>query len=143
MTRLTSTHPSQNPTESEVKKLVVEHRADDRVTFEQFVPIMQVYILHTYHKHKYIDNIDIGFLMTLSYLFRPSARADRLTPAMTSSRVSVTLTRTVTGSSPRRSCGTCSPRSGRSSATRRPSSCWWATRTARATSTTKTSSEPS
>ena len=32
----------QNPTESEVKKLVVEHRADDRVTFEQFLPIMQV-----------------------------------------------------------------------------------------------------
>jgi len=31
----------QNPTESEVKKLVVEHRADDRVTFEQFLPIMQ------------------------------------------------------------------------------------------------------
>ena len=34
----------QNPTESEVKKLVVEHRADDRVTFEQFLPIMQVNI---------------------------------------------------------------------------------------------------
>ena len=32
----------QNPTESEVKKLVVEHRADDRVTFEVFLPIMQV-----------------------------------------------------------------------------------------------------
>ena len=32
----------QNPTESEVKKLVVEHRADDRVTFEQFLPIMLV-----------------------------------------------------------------------------------------------------
>ena len=32
----------QNPTESEVKKLVVEHRADDRVTFEQFLPMMQV-----------------------------------------------------------------------------------------------------
>ena len=31
----------QNPTESEVKKLVVEHRTDDRVTFEQFLPIMQ------------------------------------------------------------------------------------------------------
>jgi len=31
----------QNPTESEVKKLVVEHRADDRVTFEVFLPIMQ------------------------------------------------------------------------------------------------------
>jgi len=31
----------QNPTESEVKKLVVEHRADDRVTFETFIPIMQ------------------------------------------------------------------------------------------------------
>merc|ERR1719420_387654 len=27
--------------ESEVKKLVVEHRADDRVTFEVFLPIMQ------------------------------------------------------------------------------------------------------
>ena len=50
MTHLTSTHPSQNPTESEVKKLVVEHRADDRVTFEQFVPIMQVHIL-TYISH--------------------------------------------------------------------------------------------
>ena len=35
----------QNPTESEVKKLVVEHRADDRVTFEQFLPIMQVNII--------------------------------------------------------------------------------------------------
>ena len=32
----------QNPTESEVKKLVVEHKADDRVTFEVFLPIMQV-----------------------------------------------------------------------------------------------------
>jgi len=32
----------QNPTESEVKKLVHEHRADDRVTFEVFLPIMQV-----------------------------------------------------------------------------------------------------
>lgn len=32
----------QNPTESEVKKLVNEHRADDRVTFEVFLPIMQV-----------------------------------------------------------------------------------------------------
>ena len=32
----------QNPTESEVKKLVNEHRADDRVTFETFLPIMQV-----------------------------------------------------------------------------------------------------
>merc|ERR1711872_344611 len=31
----------QNPTESDVKKLVVEHRADDRVTFEVFLPIMQ------------------------------------------------------------------------------------------------------
>ncbi|XP_023338145.1 myosin-2 essential light chain [Eurytemora carolleeae] len=31
----------QNPTESEVKKLVVEHKADDRVTFEVFLPIMQ------------------------------------------------------------------------------------------------------
>merc|ERR1712098_338281 len=31
----------QNPTESEVKKLVVEHRADDRATFEVFLPIMQ------------------------------------------------------------------------------------------------------
>ena len=35
----------QNPTESEVKKLVVEHRADDRVTFEQFLPMMQVNII--------------------------------------------------------------------------------------------------
>ena len=137
MTHLTSTHPSQNPTESEVKKLVVEHRADDRVTFEQFVPIMQVHIKTiAYHKHRHRFSYDIN-------LFRPSARAGLLTLAMTSSRVSVTLTRTVTGSSPRRSCGTCSPRSGRSSATRRPSSCWWATRTARATSTTRTSSEPS
>jgi hypothetical protein len=32
----------QNPTESEVKKLVHEHRADDRVPFEVFLPIMQV-----------------------------------------------------------------------------------------------------
>ena len=32
----------QNPTESEVKKLVHEQRADDRVTFEVFLPIMQV-----------------------------------------------------------------------------------------------------
>merc|ERR1712243_4729 len=31
----------QNPTESDVKKLVVEHRADDRVTFEVFLPMMQ------------------------------------------------------------------------------------------------------
>lgn len=31
----------QNPTESEVKKLIIEHRADDRVTFEVFLPIMQ------------------------------------------------------------------------------------------------------
>jgi len=31
----------QNPTESEVKKLVHEHRADDRVPFEVFLPIMQ------------------------------------------------------------------------------------------------------
>ena len=29
----------QNPTESEVKKLIHEHRADDRVTFETFLPI--------------------------------------------------------------------------------------------------------
>ena len=36
------TRDPQNPTESEVKKLVVEHRADDRVTFEVFLPIMQV-----------------------------------------------------------------------------------------------------
>ena len=35
----------QNPTESEVKKLVHEHRADDRVTFEVFLPIMQVPVL--------------------------------------------------------------------------------------------------
>jgi hypothetical protein len=32
----------QNPTESEVKKLVHEHRADERVTFEVFLPILQV-----------------------------------------------------------------------------------------------------
>ncbi len=31
----------QNPTESEVKKLVHEHRADDRVSFETFLPILQ------------------------------------------------------------------------------------------------------
>ena len=31
----------QNPTESEVKKLVHEHRADERVTFEVFLPILQ------------------------------------------------------------------------------------------------------
>merc|ERR1711982_295446 len=30
----------QNPTESEVKKLVQEHRADERVTFEVFLPIL-------------------------------------------------------------------------------------------------------
>jgi len=30
----------QNPTESEVKKLVNEHKADERVTFETFLPIM-------------------------------------------------------------------------------------------------------
>ena len=40
---ITNTVIIQNPTESEVKKLVVEHRADDRVTFEQFLPIMQVH----------------------------------------------------------------------------------------------------
>ena len=33
----------QNPTESEVKKLVHEQKADDRVTFEVFLPIMQVH----------------------------------------------------------------------------------------------------
>ena len=33
----------QNPTESEVKKLVHEHRADERVSFETFLPIFQVY----------------------------------------------------------------------------------------------------
>ena len=32
----------QNPTESEVKKLVHEHRADERVSFETFLPIFQV-----------------------------------------------------------------------------------------------------
>jgi len=31
----------QNPTESEVKKLVHEHRADERVSFEVFLPILQ------------------------------------------------------------------------------------------------------
>lgn len=31
----------QNPTESEVKKLIHEHRADDRVSFETFLPILQ------------------------------------------------------------------------------------------------------
>merc|ERR1711983_460036 len=31
----------QNPTESEVKNLVHEHRADERVTFEVFLPILQ------------------------------------------------------------------------------------------------------
>ncbi len=30
----------QNPTESDVKKLVHEHRADDRVSFETFLPIL-------------------------------------------------------------------------------------------------------
>jgi Ca2+-binding EF-hand superfamily protein len=34
----------QNPTEAEVKKLVHEHRADERVTFEVFLPILQVAI---------------------------------------------------------------------------------------------------
>jgi len=32
----------QNPTESEVRKLVHDHRADERVTFEVFLPILQV-----------------------------------------------------------------------------------------------------
>lgn len=32
----------QNPTESDVKKLVQEQRADDRVSFETFLPIFQV-----------------------------------------------------------------------------------------------------
>ena len=32
----------QNPTESEVKKLVHEHKADERVTFEVFLPMLQV-----------------------------------------------------------------------------------------------------
>ncbi len=36
----------QNPTESEVKKLVHEHRADERVTFEVFLPILQVRNIH-------------------------------------------------------------------------------------------------
>ena len=31
----------QNPTESEVKKLVHEHQAAERVTFEVFLPILQ------------------------------------------------------------------------------------------------------
>ncbi|TRY72447.1 hypothetical protein TCAL_13626 [Tigriopus californicus] len=31
----------QNPTESDVKKLVQEQRADDRVSFETFLPIFQ------------------------------------------------------------------------------------------------------
>ena len=46
----------QNPTESEVKKLVVEHRADDRVTFEQFLPIMQVNIKHCCHCLHHLNN---------------------------------------------------------------------------------------
>ena len=37
----------QNPTGSEVKKLVQEHRADDRVTFEVFLPIFQVSCTHS------------------------------------------------------------------------------------------------
>jgi myosin light chain 6 len=36
----------QNPTESDVKKLVVEHLTEDRVTFEVFLPIMQVSPVH-------------------------------------------------------------------------------------------------
>ena len=32
----------QNPTESDVKKLVHEYRADGRVSFETFLPILQV-----------------------------------------------------------------------------------------------------
>ncbi len=35
----------QNPTESEVKKLIHEHRADERVSFEVFLPILQVIII--------------------------------------------------------------------------------------------------
>nr|ACO12657.1 Myosin-2 essential light chain [Lepeophtheirus salmonis] len=31
----------QNPTESEVKKLVIQERADERVSFEVFLPILQ------------------------------------------------------------------------------------------------------
>ena len=38
----------KNPTESDVKKLVVEHRADDRVTFEVFLPIMQVFSIQIF-----------------------------------------------------------------------------------------------
>ncbi len=49
----------QNPTESEVKKLVVEHRADDRVTFEQFLPIMQVH-----------SKIEEFFVLNLSFAFK-------------------------------------------------------------------------
>ena len=49
----------QNPTESEVKKLVVEHRADDRVTFEQFLPIMQVH-----------SNIEEFLVLNLIFAFK-------------------------------------------------------------------------
>lgn len=84
----------QNPTESEVKKLVVEHRADDRVTFEQFLPIMQV--------RSKIDGV-----LRLKKMLRQSVPGGLLTLAMTLSRVSVTLTKTGTDSLARRSSGTC------------------------------------
>jgi Ca2+-binding EF-hand superfamily protein len=47
----------QNPTESEVKKLVVEHRADDRVTFEVFLPIMQVYA---------VTSVEVGLISIIA-----------------------------------------------------------------------------
>ena len=47
----------QNPTESEVKKLVHEHRVEERVSFEVFLPILQA----IYDKNLETEDWDPGF----------------------------------------------------------------------------------
>lgn len=44
----------QNPTESDVKKYTFQHKSDERVSFEVFLPIYQVIYLMSYHQSKYM-----------------------------------------------------------------------------------------
>jgi Ca2+-binding EF-hand superfamily protein len=68
----------QNPTESEVKKLVHEHRADDRVTFEVFLPMLQA--ICSRRSSDTTEDFVEGTFICIYYLLSHTYRVSRQNP---------------------------------------------------------------
>lgn len=56
----------QNPTESDVKKFTQQHKSDERVSFEVFLPIYQVYIYYSNYLILHADSSFCSILQAIS-----------------------------------------------------------------------------